>query len=105
MNSDYLGEENLAVEDSEYKLYTKEQWASLWIEMYGQIDGDHHKAWCLDQVQRILLGTKVLISVASWENGYQEVRFKLAEPSKEYLDYVEKWEDGGEYSWDTGIAP
>lgn len=25
------------------------------IEKYGQIDGSHHKQWCLDQIARCLL--------------------------------------------------
>ena len=51
---------------------------------YGQIDGDHHKAWTIDQIVRMLTGDK-----------YEEV-------IKTYKDGV----DGPEtYSWDTGIAP
>lgn len=53
------------------------------IFQYGQIDGDHHKAWLLDQVARTLL------------SNYDEVivRYRAGE-------------DGPEtYSWDEGIAP
>jgi len=50
----------------------------------GQVDGDHHKAWVIDQVVRTLTG-----------DGYNEwVRV--------YCD----GEDGpATYSWDVGIAP
>ena len=53
------------------------------IESYGGIDGDHHKAWVLDQVVRALTG-----------DGYDEW-------IKEYED-----EDGQEPDeWNEGIAP
>jgi hypothetical protein len=51
---------------------------------YGQIDGDHHKAWVIDQIVRKLTG----------EN---------------YTDWVKefcKGEDGPDtYAWDKGIPP
>ena len=57
------------------------------IEMatkYGGIDGDHHKAWVLDQICRILLGP-----------DYEQ-------HVKEACD----GEDGPDtYSWDEGIPP
>lgn len=50
------------------------------LHRYSQIDGDHHKAWVIDQVARCLLG----------EN---------------YDAWVEEYEEGGEYEWSVGIAP
>ena len=51
---------------------------------YGWIDSDHHKAWVIDQMVRVLLG-----------DGYDAW-------VTEYCD----GEDGADtYSWDTGIAP
>lgn len=97
----YLGE----VVVDRFKERSPSEWAVFWIYMYGQIDGDHHKTWCLDQVQRILLGTKVIVSEAAWENGRTEYRYRLDEPSTEYLKWVEEYEDGAMYKWDTGIAP
>ena len=47
---------------------------------YGQIDGEHHKIWTIDQMVRQLLGNK-------------------------YDNFVKEYEEGGEYSWNTGIAP
>ena len=47
---------------------------------YGQIDGEHHKTWTIDQMVRQLLGNK-------------------------YDNFVKEYEEGGEYSWNTGIAP
>lgn len=53
---------------------------------YGQIDGDHHKTWVIDQMVRALLGS---------DDEYKKF-------IKEYCD----GEDGEEtYYWDEGIAP
>lgn len=48
----------------------------------SQIDGDHHKAWAIDQIVRALCGT-----------------------NEEYEAWVKEYENGGEYVWSTGIAP
>lgn len=47
---------------------------------YGQIDGDHHKMWVIDQMLRALLDEK-------------------------YQDFIKDYEEDGVYTWDTGIAP
>ncbi len=47
---------------------------------YGQIEGDHHRCWSIDQMVRGLTG-------------------------KEYDKWVADYENDGEYSWDTGTAP
>lgn len=47
---------------------------------YGQIQGDHHRAWVIDQMVRALTGAK-------------------------YSGWVKEYENDGEYGWDTGIAP
>lgn len=53
-------------------------------KQYGQIDGDHHKAWVIDQMCRYLLGEYYEEFVATYKSG----------------------EDGPHtYEWDTGIAP
>lgn len=50
---------------------------------YGQIDGDHHKAWVIDQVARMLL------------RNYGQV-----------IAACKAGEDGPDtYGWDEGIAP
>lgn len=70
----------------------------------GGVDGDHHRAWVIDQMVRILCG------VALGENGapaYMGNR-EWAE-NAEYRAWVSErcdGEDGPEtYSWYTGIAP
>jgi len=51
---------------------------------YGQIDGDHHKMWTIDQMVRALLAAGYAAWVQESCSG----------------------EDGPEtYEWDTGIAP
>lgn len=52
---------------------------------YGQIDGNHHKTWVIDQMVRALCGS-----------------------DKEYSDWINSYEtpDGEDYwEWDIGIAP
>ena len=54
------------------------------IEQYGGIDGDHHKAWVIDQMVRAIAG-----------EDYE----KLVEGAK-------AGEDGPEtFTWEVGIAP
>jgi len=51
---------------------------------YASINGDHHKAWVIDQMVRALTGD-------------------------EYDDWIAKHDDGEDgpntYDWDEGIAP
>ena len=49
-------------------------------EDHGQTDGAHHKMWVIDQMVRALL------------DDY-------------YDEWVADYCNGGEYEWDTGIAP
>jgi hypothetical protein len=54
------------------------------ILRYGGIDGEHHKAWVIDQVVRALTGEDYERWVAMAKSG----------------------EDGPEtYSWDEGVSP
>ncbi len=99
----YLGESVLNIPDTNYKDYTAQDWVMLWIEMYGSIDGAHHKDWLIDQIARILKGAKVTIKQAKWSTGLTEDRFTLEYPPKEYFEWVE--EMGGEENYDCGIAP
>jgi hypothetical protein len=54
------------------------------ILQYGQIDGDHHKAWVIDQTVRALTGD----GYAAW---IQAANFGEHGP--------------GTYEWDEGIPP
>lgn len=66
---------------------------------YSQIDGDHHKAWAIDQMIRALCGCK--------QNKEESGDF--LDESDEYLQFVNKYEhdDDGEkqWSWDEGVNP
>lgn len=101
----YLGETIVDVQQSEFKNYKSSDWAMYFIESYGQIDGSHHKQWVLDQVARILKGTKIILKEAKWDNGQSEYRVTLDEPSKKYKDWVVDMLGDGEYDYDDGIAP
>jgi hypothetical protein len=105
----YLGETIMDVSQTEFKDYTRSDWALLWIGKYGDIDGAHHKDWVLDHVSRILNGTRVIVKLARWDNGYSEHRFIRDEPSQEYHEWVREIMSGEEgpftYGYDIGIAP
>lgn len=85
--------------------------ALMFIEMYGGIDGAHHKDWVLDQVARILNGAPIIVTEARWDNGHKELRYNVSE-SVQYHRWVEKvkgdWleeDECFEYGYDAGIAP
>ncbi len=106
----YLGETIVDVKETKYKDYTPSDWAMYFIETYGQFDGADHKQWAMDQVARVLKGTKVVIKLASWDNGQSEYRISLGEPSEEYKTWAtemlgELFEGEYEYDYDEGIAP
>ena len=105
----YLGETVLDIHKTKYAIYSPQDWVMLWIEMYSGIDGSHHKDWVIDQIARILKGTKVIVKLAKWENGHEEERFTLDDATSEYHKWVEKMcdgEDGADtYAYDVGIAP
>lgn len=72
------------------------------MELAGA-DGDHHRAWVIDQLLRALTGCpeeEVLV---------EDVPFLVLGESDEYRQWVAEYkagDDGPEtYGWDTGIAP
>ena len=108
----YLGETLLDINNTEFVEYDGNDWVRYYIEAYGFIDGADHKAWLLDQVTRIVCGTKVVVKIAEWGNPkaefnpelgdyHWEHRIRLAEPSDDYLLFRELLGDG----YDEGIAP
>ena len=106
----YLGTTQVEQKDTIYKDYTEKDWILYFIEEYGQIDGALHKDWVIDQVVRILKGTKIEIEKAEWENGHSELRVSLEEgESEDYKQWVIDMKDGEDgpdtYSYDPGIAP
>lgn len=113
----YLGETKVkSLVGTPFEGYEAKDWALYYIGSYGQIDGSHHKQWVLDQVARILHGTKVKVVLAKWNNGHEEYRVNLASPSAAYKKWVKEMrgefitnESSGdgyyEYEYDEGIAP
>lgn len=75
MNNDY---DKLEKENQKYKEVINR--AVQLAYQYAQIDGGHHKMWVIDQMMRILLGSK-------------------------YDNFVKEYEEDGEYEWNIGIAP
>lgn len=58
---------------------------------YGQIDGDHHKAWVIDQIVRVLSDDAYFALIERWENN--------DEPNGGLACH------GGWGGWTDGIAP
>lgn len=113
MKNKYLGARVLqSYAGTPYENFGPADWALAFIERYGQIEGDHHRVWVLDQVARILKGAPVLVSLAEWSNGAKEYRLRTGNPSQEYLAWREemlgeKDKETGEreYDYNEGIAP
>ena len=105
----YLGETILDIHKTKYAMYAPQDWVIMWIEMYGGFEGEHHKAWLIDQIARILKGTKVIVKLAKWDSGNEEERFTLADAPPEYHKWVQEMcdgEDGADtYTYDVGFAP
>lgn len=108
----YQGETPIVVSECpKHSKFTQSDWALLFIRKYGGIDGAHHKSWVLDQVSRILCGTPVIVTQASWANGETEFRYQVAEPTAQYWTWRDALQgatdvDGNrEYSYEEGIAP
>jgi len=74
-----------------------------YIVRYGWNDGDHHKAWVIDQVVRALTGCPM---VEKSKGGHT---YEVQGESEEYLEWVRETKDGEDgpdtYSWDIGIPP
>lgn len=108
----YLGCEIVDIKDTPYKDYKSKDWALYFIQMYGCIDGAHHKDWVLDQVSRCLNDTPIKIELAKWDDGQSEYRISTGEPSQIYKDWVLEmlgdYDDENEeyeYSYEEGCPP
>lgn len=74
----------------------------------GGVDGEHHKAWVIDQVVRILTNCKEEQVTAVDCNGSRYGYTRLGE-SKEYKQWIKEYKDGEDgpdsCHWDIGIPP
>lgn len=75
---------------------------------YGGIDGDHHKAWVIDQMVRALTDCPVVEEAAIDVNGVPYT-YEAQGESDAYKKLVAESCDGADgpqtYTWDCGIAP
>jgi len=75
---------------------------------YGGIDGDHHKAWVIDQMVRALTGCP-MIKTDALDCNNKPYSYEEQGVSGEYGDWVRNAKDGEDgantYDWDEGIAP
>ncbi len=111
MTPNYLGETAMDISTHpEYKNYTGKDWAMHFIHSYGQIEGDHHSKWVLDQVARAMHGGVPTVKLAKWDDGQEEYRVSELSETKEYLAWIkemlgEEVDGEYEYDYDEGIAP
>lgn len=75
---------------------------------YGGVDGDHHKAWVIDQMVRALTGCPIVRRTGIDTHGAEYVYDGQGE-SEEYRALVAHAKDGDDgpesYDWNEGIAP
>lgn len=75
---------------------------------FGQTDGDHHKAWVIDQMVRCLTGCP-LVELEGIDYRGNTYTYETQGESEEYAAFVTthcEGEDGpGTYAWEEGIAP
>jgi outer membrane protein assembly factor BamB len=77
---------------------------------YGQTDGDHHKAWVIDQMVRHLTGCPTVIGHGISSGDGTPYIYDTLGKSEDYLEFVRVYsydEAEGEeiWEWDEGIAP
>lgn len=105
----YLGETVVDIKDTPFKSYTSADWALYFIGRYGGIDGEEHKDWTMDQAARVLHGAEITIKLSRWDNGMEEYRVSIGEPTPQYHAWVFKvitGEDGTENNeYSVGRAP
>lgn len=80
--------------------------ALMYAVRYGGIEGDHHKAWVIDQMVRALTGCPMVVEQATDANG-KPYTYETQGKSDEYLKLVAYARGDGPdpYDWDEGIAP
>ncbi len=101
----YLGETFVtSLVGTPFEGYDHIDWSQYFIDKYGGIDGEQHKAWTLDQMTRCLMGTPVIVVVANWSDGSIEYRCSTGEPSEEYARNVAERAAAGD-PVNMGVAP
>jgi len=75
---------------------------------YGGIDGDHHKAWVIDQMVRALTGCPMVIMFKSRSGGTSwecQVQGEFDEYKKLVADACDGIDGPATHTWDVGTAP
>lgn len=67
---------------------------------WADVDGAHHKAWCIDQMVRALTGCPMVQKTALDHRNVRYTYPTMGE-SEEYQTFV----DSCGQEWDTGVAP
>jgi hypothetical protein len=74
---------------------------------YGQIDGNHHKMWVIDQMVRLLTDCPTVQRTVT--NARGSYTFDALGESAAYERFIAEHADGDDgpstYEWDTGTAP
>jgi hypothetical protein len=74
-------------------------------DLYGNIDGGHHRKWVIDQMVRTLCGCPVVKISMEDGNGHAYELEALGE-NEQYCAFVEEYEgEEGEYEWELGTPP
>jgi hypothetical protein len=74
-------------------------------DMYGNIDGGHHRKWAIDQMVRALCGCPVVKTPMEDGNGHA-YELETMEANEQYRAFVEEYEGAeGEYEWELGTPP
>lgn len=106
MNKTYKGEtEHKDLSDTPFCCFYELDWIIYFIDKYGGIDGDHHKAWLLDQCMRITHGTAVVVKEAIWEDESYRHREWRCSVSKDVSEEYTKYRQSLDYYYNVGVAP
>ena len=75
---------------------------------FGQTDGDHHKAWAIDQMVRALLDCPMTEKKGTDWKGQPYTFLSMGE-SDNYRKFIAEAQNGEDepetYGWNVGIAP
>lgn len=92
----------------EFDTSDKIQHALQIASCFSQIDGAHHKDWCIDQMVRALTGCPIESKETTDCHG-TPYSYERQGESATYQQFIKEHNDGEDgadtYSWSTGIAP
>jgi len=75
---------------------------------FGGIDGDHHKAWVIDQMVRALTGCPMVKYTGKGADGEPytcDIQGESLEYKQVVADACEDGDDPNAYEWEIGIPP